>query len=517
MLYPHNRETYKDALTMLSRTHKCAIIQFTGTGKTFITMELLNSIFKDMRVLYVVPNVSIEHSIKLYDEWNYDNVVFTTYSNLKNCTDMFDVLILDELHRAGASTWEIAVREMMTKVKYALGLTATPERYLDGGRDMALELFGDNIVYGVDLEKALELGVLPKFNYTAILSYRTTELVKLVDKISAPDIRLKLLSLDLSHYSVKERIRKYIEPYHRKCIVFCSDIKQLKNIDGDIRSWFEEPVRIFSVHSEKSNKDNKRTIEEFNKCEDLCVIKSVDMLNAGIHIKGVTLAIMCRSTESGNVFIQQMGRILSASDKTRVPQIIDLVRNFKNIKVLESCGKSLVKVQKPYSTLLARESMIAYDDMVLEVEDVLNSIRKLNTWTDAEDNILKQYYPTDGREVAKLLPRRSANACVARAKKLGLRKDTNSSWEYWEDQILLARYLCFGKGVLNDLPDRTWESCTKRALKLGIIYPWTSQEDLIMMYHYENYGSNIQKMLPNHSAKEIEIRAKKLGLFAENR
>lgn len=39
------------------------------------------------------------------------------------------------------------------------------------------------------------------------------------------------------------------------------------------------------------------------------------MLNEGVHISGVNVAIFARRTVSGNVYMQQIGRVLSASKR----------------------------------------------------------------------------------------------------------------------------------------------------------------------------------------------------------
>ena len=64
-LYEHNQETYERALSMLEVYKECAIDQATGTGKSFITMKLLDTIFANMSVLYVVPTMADRKSTRL--------------------------------------------------------------------------------------------------------------------------------------------------------------------------------------------------------------------------------------------------------------------------------------------------------------------------------------------------------------------------------------------------------------------------------------------------------------------
>ena len=102
MLYPHNRKTFELAYKKLVESGRCAIIQATGTGKTFIAMEFLDTLFDGLDVVYVVPNMSIAQGILMYEDWVYSNVRFVTYDGLKGLGRIPDVLVVDELHRAGA-------------------------------------------------------------------------------------------------------------------------------------------------------------------------------------------------------------------------------------------------------------------------------------------------------------------------------------------------------------------------------------------------------------------------------
>lgn len=55
-LLEHNQKVYDEAVEYFKNGGKdLLIVQDTGTGKSFICAELLNTIFKGMSVLYVVP------------------------------------------------------------------------------------------------------------------------------------------------------------------------------------------------------------------------------------------------------------------------------------------------------------------------------------------------------------------------------------------------------------------------------------------------------------------------------
>lgn len=508
-LYGHNLPTYKELCGKLMENNKCALIQATGTGKSFILMMLLGTVFKGLRVVYAVPNIAIAQSIQLYDEWEFDNVEFVTYTGLKKVEGHIDLLVLDELHRAGARLWNTYVRQSMGLADYVVGMSATPFRFLDGRRDMAKELFGDSIVYGPDIQDAVIRGILPGFDYVAILSESQVEIDYSMLKKTDP---VKCKGLRLDEYNLAERVRKYVRPEHQKIIVFYPDSEALEQSDIDLKNWFGN-VEIYSLYSKQSKSVNRKNLDDFNNCSSRCVLRVVDMVNEGMHLKGVSVAVFARKTVSGNVFIQQIGRVLSASNKRVRPLIIDLVENYKNIKVLNTTFSESVKTKVRGSSLYreqpnATEVLVSYDDVLLDLEDVMSKIT--DKWTEEEDSTLRKYYPLEGKRCCVRLNGKTEKECLKRIRLLGL--EHSRLWTKSEDDILKRYYQSDKENIWKKLPGRTQSAIDRRADKLGLIPKWTPEEDLLLMKNWESQGLYMHTMLTRHSFKEIIGRAKKLGL-----
>ena len=101
------------------------------------------------------------------------------------------------------------------------------------------------------------------------------------------------------------------------------------------------------------------------------------------------------------------------------------------------------------------------------------------SWTDDENEILKTYYPTEGIEVAKRLPGRSASAIMTRAYVLKIGSNVKNEWTDEEDEILRQYYSAEGRNVNKRLPGRTKLACACRAQKLGLVSihgAWTDEE-----------------------------------------
>lgn len=527
-LYKHNKETYDKAVSILEKYKRVAILQATGTGKSFITMKLFQDYFKGKKKLYIVPKNSIADSVQMYNEWDNTDVVFTTYQALQDIDDhtlylytiAFDVVLCDEFHHAGAPKWNRAIRTLMSSAKYFIGLSATSVRYLDGNRDMAKELFGNCIVYGPNLMEAIRDGILPRFQYISLLydvrefiekNYRT---VDKNDTVSMSKLERLRLSEDGS-YELGVRLRKYINPTNKKWIVFCNSIEHMTDIDIDIKNWFgTDDINIFKLHSNLSRKAIKKILTEFNNSNKLSIIACVDMLNEGVHVEGVTGLIMLRKTNSLTVFLQQLGRALSASNKTIQPQIIDVVENYDNMRTMVSACKLIMGTSQDKTSVYGKEMFIV-DDILLQAEDILKSINSFTKpviWEEWMDNMIINHYPINGPAMYTMIPGITKKQCSSRARELGVRYKRN--WTEKEDLIIKRYYPKEGREVAKRLDGRSKESCVNRASTLKVKYKgkWSIEQDIILLTYYGVEKEKCFERLPDFSIEECRKHVLSLHL-----
>lgn len=72
-----------------------------------------------------------------------------------------------------------------------------------------------------------------------------------------------------------------------------------------------------------------------------------------------------------------------------------------------------------------------------------------------------------------------------------------------------------GKDVAALLPGRTAASCQLKAYSLGLIYRkyfWSETEDAILKAHYPKEGDRVAQRLPNRTKDSCVTRANQLGL-----
>ena len=351
-LFKHNKEAYKAATEMLEQTGMAAIIHPTGTGKSLIAFKLAEEHPLD-HFLWLSPSEYIYQTQLENLNMKFPNIQFMSYSRLMKNEDSIetlhpDYIILDEFHRCGAAEWGKSVRKLLNACPNAkrLGLSATNIRYLDNQRNMAEEIFDGKIASEMTLGEAIVRGILPEPKYViAMYSYKK-ELNQLKKRIQA----LSNQGLITENQKLLEQLRraleqaegldivfeKHMEKKNGKYIVFCSGKEHMDEMKEQASTWFrrvDREPRIYTAFYNDTATD--REFREFKK-DNSAHLK----LNEGVHVDDVDGVILLRPTVSPIIYLQQIGRALSAgSGKT--PVIFDLVNNFDSLSCIDCLKKEM--------------------------------------------------------------------------------------------------------------------------------------------------------------------------------
>lgn len=422
-LLPHNHKAYKDVAKMFNEHKEVAITHATGTGKSYIISKLIMD--NNGHSLVICPTVEIIKQFKeLFQELNLssEKVTCMTYSKVSRLTEdelnnlKFNLIIIDEYHRAGAETWGAGLRTLIDYNPNAklFGTTATPIRYLDDRRNMADELFNNNIASSLDLFESIARGILPVPKYIEALYDISDDLSILEDNIRnsknstaskeelLEDIRRFKISWD-SVKTISGIINKHYTKDIKRAIVFCKDINHIKKVSKTVQNWFESSnvytkANICFCYS--SNNEKANDIEIFKSdvpTGEINLLFSIDKITEGVHIDGVDSVIFLRSTESNNVLLQQIGRGLAAASE-RSPVILDLVNN---VKILGGYNffKGISNAIDIFNTKKNKDGLLGEDiedididfNIIDETKDFMNFLKEssealLTTW---DDNLAK--------------------------------------------------------------------------------------------------------------------------------
>ena len=378
---------------------RAIIISATGTGKTILSALDVRAV-APRRLLFVVHREQIlDRTIAEYQRVLggprsdfgkltgsakdvHARYLFATVQTLSRPdvlstfpADVFDYVIIDEAHRAGAATHQ-RVLEHFDPV-FMLGMTATPER--TDGRNV-FELFDYNVPYEIRLTHALEEDMLAPFHYygisEAVFDDDTT-----ID--AASDLRRLVSPERLDHliWALETYGQAGIPP---RGLMFCSRKDEAHQLAAALneRALRGAPLRCVALTGDDPIALREAAVDRLERGE-LDYILTVDVFNEGVDIPSVNQVVMLRQTESAIVFVQQLGRGLRKSPDKDYLVVIDFIGNYTNNFLIpvalfgddslnkESLRKNLIAAEE--AGALPGLSSVHFDKIAQE--RVLRSIR----------------------------------------------------------------------------------------------------------------------------------------------
>ena len=250
--------------------NKALLIAATGTGKTYLSIfDVIQSGAK--KVLYIahrdmilekseksfrtlIQNISTGFLKGSQKDLSADFIFASIFTLAKDenlrlfSPEHFDYIIIDEVHHAGAKSYQKVINYF--KPEFLLGLTATPER--TDGFDI-FSMFENNIPYEIRLQKALEENLLCPFHYYGISDITVNG--ELIDDKS-----------DFSKLASPERLRhieKAIKLYKSndnpvKGLIFCSRTEEAKTLSQKLN---ERGFRTTCLTGENSDSEREKANE----------------------------------------------------------------------------------------------------------------------------------------------------------------------------------------------------------------------------------------------------------------
>lgn len=416
-LFSHNKQTYKTIVDKFKSVKKVAVIQATGTGKSYLIAKILSD-FSGKNRLVLAPSHYIIDQLKSVIQWEAESIQFMTYTKLMYLTQTEiqslkpDLVVLDEFHRCGAEEWGKGIHFMLNAFpqSHVLGTSATPIRHLDHCRDMAEELFNGNVAGNLSLAHCIVKCILPMPKYVCALYTLNEETELLKERIIRSDRKEKIKStltgkVDAFKIDWEKTkgipyvLKKHITSDMRSFIVFCREETRLDETESMVKEWFKKAgitKRIETYRVTYNEKQSDKNLEKFKKPAKGNVIKllfSINMLNEGLHVDDVHGVILLRPTESPNIFYQQIGRCLKVG-LNQIPVIFDFVNNFRNIRTHDFLRE--LDYYKKQEGGLRSESGLSDNilpdfhiiDEVREITEVFGHIEfQLDNWDDMFEDL----------------------------------------------------------------------------------------------------------------------------------
>ena len=404
-LLPHNNEAYLKVIEHFKNNNRAAVVHATGTGKSYIIAAVADKF--PGKVIVLAPNYFVlGESRKLCSE----RIEFRTFASLmydESPAGDYQLICIDEFHRAGAEEWGKGVARLLEANPNAkvLGTTATAIRYLDGQRNMADELFDGNVVSSLSLREAIDRDIIQEPTYVASLyAFKETysaikEQIMASNKKSEEDKMKAMRTLNgIAHnwenaHGVSLVMRKYLHKDIKRVVVFCSKVAKAAKARDILGPWFAgagfKHIRFYNIDYKEKNV--KKEMEDFqmDNFDGIKVAISVNMLNEGVHVDGVDAIVMMRSTVSPNIILQQIGRCLTAKKTEHKPVILDLVNNMDTLGTISKWAFAGSKI----ATGVRDDDNSMGKGFPFNIIDECRDIRMFLTQVQNEFDVVADNYP----------------------------------------------------------------------------------------------------------------------------
>lgn len=425
ILLSHNKIAYQKVMRAFESADRTCVVHPTGTGKSYLIAAVSES-FK--RVLILGPNTFVLDQVHSVLKWRKRGVEYMTYQTLnltENPHTDYDLICIDEFHRTGAPEWGAAVDrllELNTEAK-VFGTTATHIRYLDNERNMADELFGGNIASHITIAEAWNQSILPIPRYVSgLFRWDNTvseaqERIERSRSLSDKEKRERIFRLsnaklrwELS-YGMPAILKKHLDKDARRVIVFCGNIESLGQMRDEVVGWFHEAgftvASTCIMHSDLTDREQREQMDRFEDDTDGKGVKlmfSVNMLNEGIHVPNVNAVLMLRTTSSRIIYMQQMGRCLTAAN-TEKPLVLDMVDNITTTTAIKDLQIEFDRLEHIQAEREGREPRkFEVKDYTLGVRDLIEKLVQdtytleerlqiINAFVDQHDRLPKASEP----------------------------------------------------------------------------------------------------------------------------
>lgn len=298
----------------------------------------------------------------------------------------YSLIILDEVHRAGSEgfmeLYDIVKEVITPQGLHMVGATATPNRMTDTEDFNILNnIFDGHTVSEFSLTDSVMEGIMPKPVYGSC-EYNIEDVIDTFKKNMKDKCIKGKTNFDEESFNIEisKTIRdvagapRFIYRYIKKAgydisdssnsyykfIVFFNNIQDMVDRGETIENWFKEAYNIvgkkehtsmrsfkfrtFYVASDdtedkaiqqivKSSNGDKHFLKKADKLNGIKeksktvdLLFTVNMINMGYHVKGITGVALMRGTKSEIVYYQQIGRCLSVK-ATKSPIVLDFVNN----------------------------------------------------------------------------------------------------------------------------------------------------------------------------------------------
>lgn len=365
---PYQKEAVISACEDVENHHrKLLIVQATGTGKTRVSISLVNVLLKHNYVKNILfladrtalvrqakrnfvdllPNLTCCNLMENKDDPEQCRMIFSTYPTIMNAIDdtktkdgsrlftpgHFDLIILDEAHRSVYNKYQDIFHYFDAMI---LGLTATPKSEIDKDTYAVFDLEKGNPTYAYELDKAVEEGFLVNYStleykdkimengvhYNELSeedkrhfeeTFADDPAISVTKQVPNTAVNKWLFNQETIDNMLKELMEKGLKVNGGdtlgKTIIFARSSLHAKAVVERFNKLFPEYGGDFIKQIDYSIKYADTLLDDFSTKDKYPQIAvSVDMLDTGIDVPEILNLVFYKKVKSYAKFWQMIGR-----------------------------------------------------------------------------------------------------------------------------------------------------------------------------------------------------------------
>lgn len=329
---PYQQKAIDEVRLDFATGNKRTLIQLsTGAGKTFIFSTVMNGAqAKGKRCVMAVrgrslvaqaskrlQEMDIDHSVFMSNDPRYDKEKLLQICSVdtiraRKYAPPADIVIIDEAHLATSKSFKDFLE--FYPDAFWLSVTATP--LVKGG----LRHLANKIVYPISFAGLVAQGWLCDAKYFVPTEFDTSQI-----KVVKGEFDDESALVQFEKQSVYGDV---VKSFKTKCVgepTFCFAI----NVAHAhlIQKYFaDNEINTVVITAETSLKEREFLLNALDKLEIACII-SVGTMTTGVDLPSLKNIILCRPTQSKNLFIQMLGRGTRTYPGKDHFKVIDMVGN----------------------------------------------------------------------------------------------------------------------------------------------------------------------------------------------